>query len=415
MKRTDVVVIGGGQAGLAMSRSLTDRAVDHVVLERGRIGERWRSERWDSLRMLTPRWQSRLPGWSYRGPDPEGFMTKDEVVAYLEGYGHSFSPPIRTGVSVLCVKRTDDGFAVETDGGEWRARNVVIATGACGKARVPSSAADLDAEIGQVVPTAYRNPSQLADGGVLVVGASATGIQLAAEIQASGRPVTLAVGRHTRLPRRYRGRDIMAWLDDMGVLDETADDVQDIERSRRQRSLQLIGSQDHRSLDLARVRDLGVRVVGRFQGAEGSRAYFSDDLHVSVAEADRKLTRQLDQIDRFVSDMGWGGRFPNGQRPSPIDLPPAATRLDLTAEGIRTVLWATGYRREYPWLRIPVLDPNGELQHVGGVTPVAGLYALGLPFQRRRNSSFLDGVGSDAIELANRIWKRTTRPVLVGV
>jgi putative flavoprotein involved in K+ transport len=410
MKRTDVVVVGGGQAGLAMSRCLARRGIDHVVLERGEVGERWRKERWDSLRMLTPRWQSRLPGWSYQGPDPNGFMTKDEVVEYLEGYRRSFSAPVRTGVTVNSVARKDDGFAVVTDAGSWQTSNVVIATGACARPHVPANAATLDPRIAQVVPTRYRNPDGLRPGGALVVGASATGIQLAAEIARSGRAVTLAVGQHTRLPRRYRGRDIMAWLDSMGVLTETADDVGDIDRSRRQPSLQLVGSEDDRSIDIGILQAMGARIVGRLNGILGRRAYFADDLSESVANADGKMDRQLTRIDRFLAGTSLETAFPSEARPEPVVVAAAPAEIDLGAEGIQTVLWATGYRREYPWLRVPVLDAHGELRHEGGVTSVPGLYAVGLPFQRRRNSSFLDGVGRDAVELAESIRARLARP-----
>ena len=409
MKRTDTIIIGGGQAGLAMSRCLADQGIDHVVLERGRVAERWRSERWDSLRLLTPNWQSRLPGWSYSGPDVDGFMTKSEIVDYLEGYARSFSPPIHTGVDVKSVERDPAGFRVKTSAGVWRAPNVVIATGYCDRPRIPSMAKDVDPDIAQVVPTRYRNPAQLRDGGVLVVGASATGVQLAAEIARSGRPVTLAAGRHTRLPRDYRGRDIMDWFDAVGVLTETTQDVWDIAASRAQPSLQLVGSDDRRTLDLDVIQKLGVRVVGSVSGADGNRLYFADDLAESIIRADRKMNQQLERVDRFIEREVSGASTPAAYRPCPIAVPEAPRALDLESEGIRTILWATGYRREYPWLRVPVLDARGEIQHDGGVTAEPGLYALGLHFMRRRNSGFIDGVGADAEELAAHIADRMAR------
>jgi putative flavoprotein involved in K+ transport len=406
MKRTNTIIIGGGQAGLAMSQRLTDRRVDHAILERGRVAERWRSERWDSLRLLTPRWQSRLPGWSYRGPDPDGFMTKSEVIEYLAGYARSFDAPLHTGVTVTSVERDLGGFRVQTDLGVWRAANVVIATGHCDRPYVPPMAAEIPARIAQLAPTRYRNPGQLPDGGVLVVGASATGIQLAAEIARSGRPVTLAVGRHIRLPRNYRGRDIMAWFDEMSVLSQNASQVWDLDASRRQPSLQLIGSEDHRSLDLNLLQEQGARIVGRAIGADGRRLFLADDLAASVERAEGKMREQLDRVDSFIARTGLGAEFPAEDRPRQIRVPEAPGLLDLEAEGINAVLWATGYRREYPWLRVPVLDANGELRHDGGVTPQPGLYALGLRFMRRRNSNFLDGVGADAEELAEHIVDR---------
>ncbi len=406
MKRTDTIIIGGGQAGLVMSHSLAGRGIDHVILERGRVAERWHSERWDSLRMLTPRWQSRLPGWSYRGPDPDGFMSKQEVITYLDDYARSFTAPVHTGVTVDAVERDPAGFRVQTDAGVWRAPNVVVATGHCDRPHVPPMAAALAPRISQVAPSRYRRPEYLRHGGVLVVGASATGVQLAAEIARSGRPVTLAAGRHTRLPRRYRGRDIMAWFDAMGVLREGTGQAWDIEASRRQPSLQLVGSDDHRSLDLGVLQELGVRVAGRMIGAFGHRVYLADDLAESVHRAEMKMHEQLDRVDRYVTDHGLESVVAAPERPSRVRVPDAPRVLDLAADGIQTVVWATGYRREYPWLRVPVLDARGEIRHEGGITSEPGLYALGLFYMRRRNSSFLDGVGADAADLADHIVQR---------
>lgn len=409
MTRTDTVVIGGGQAGLALSRCLTDLGVEHVVLERGRIGERWRSERWDSLRLLTPRWQSRLPGFAWRGPDRDGFMHRDEVVELLESYARSFAAPVERGVTVTRVERRGAGYRVATDRGEWRAPHVVVATGHCDRAAVPKFAAGLPEDVAQAVPTRYRGPASLPAGGVLVVGASATGIQLAAEIQASGRPVTLAVGRHNRLPRRYRGRDILAWLDAMGWLDEPVDPARGPAAARRQPSLQLVGRPDHASLDLGVLRAAGVRLVGRALDAVAGRVLLADDLADSMAAADARLASTLARVDAWIARSPHAAGTPPPDAPPPLDPPPAPRALDLAGEGIRSVLWATGYRRAYPWLAVPVLDRDGEIVHEGGVTRAPGLYALGLQFQRRRNSSWLDGVGRDAEHLAARIAARLAR------
>ena len=415
MRRTDTLVIGGGQAGLALSRSLKDRSVEHVVLERGRVGERWRSERWDSLRLLTPRWQSRLPGWSYRGTDPDGYMSKDELVEYLEAYASSFDAPVRTGVTVTGVRRTMDDFTVETDEGLWRARNVVIATGDCQQASVPAFARHLAPDVHQLVPARYKNPDQLPEGGVLVVGASATGLQLAVEIHRSGRPVVLSVGRHTRLPRTYRGRDIMAWLDAMGVLDERAEDVADLEASRAQPSLQLVGTPDRTTLDLGMAGGMGIRLVGRTCGADGHSVDFDDNLVEDVVAADLKLIRLLRRIDAYIETCGLDRGCPPEALPAMTPLPDAPPSIDLAEAGIRTVLWATGFRRSYPWLHVPVLDARGEIRHEGGVTPCPGLYVMGLRFLRRRSSSFIDGQARDAEELADHIvTHRAPRPLALA-
>lgn len=403
MRRADCVVIGAGQAGLAMSRSLADRGVDHVVLERGRVAERWRSERWESLRLLTPNWQSRLPGFQYDGPDPDGYMSMPEVVAYFERYAASFGAPVRDGVDVRGVRGAAGGFRLETTAGAWQASSVVVATGYADRPWVPPVAARFPEAVAHVVPTTYRRPDRLPDGGVLVVGASASGIQLADELSRAGRAVTIAVGQHTRLPRRYRGQDIMWWLDRLGVLDETVDHVYDVEISRDQPSLQLVGHADHRTLDLASLRRRGVRVVGRLLDVRGPIAQFDDDLVATTAAADFKLASLLARVDGFITTQGLAAPPAPAFEPHCLEFVDADTHVDLVRDGIRTVLWATGFRRQYPWLHVPVLDARGEIRHDGGVTPEAGLYVLGLHFQRRRNSSFIDGVGADAQALADHL------------
>ena len=240
------------------------------------MAERWRSERWDSLRLLTPNWQSRLPGFRYDGPDPDGYMTMPEVVDYFERYAASFSAPVRSGVTVHSVTRNGDGaFVIATSSGQWRAPVVIVATGYCDLPTVPALASQFPQGLTHVVPSAYRRPALLPDGGVLIVGASASGIQLADEIHRSGRAVTIAVGHHTRLPRQYRGRDILWWLDRMGLLDETVDQVYDVEISREQPSLQLVGHADHVTLDLAGLRERGVRVVGRLVDVDRTASHAS--------------------------------------------------------------------------------------------------------------------------------------------
>ena len=411
MRTVDTVVIGGGQAGLAMSRALTERGVEHVVLERGRVGERWRSERWESLRLLTPRWLSRVGGWSPDDDigDPEGFMDRLEVIRYLERFAGAADVPLMEGVTVTSVERDETGYRVDTSAGAFRAQAVVVATGECQSAFVPSMARELAGWVHQVTPTDYKTPDQLPDGGVLVVGASATGIQLAQEIHASGRPVTLSVGRHTRLPRRYRGRDILEWLHRVGVLDQQVHEVGSPSASRDQPSMQLTGSQDHRSLDLRILQEEGVRLVGRAEGASGTKVSLADDLVETMAAADVKLAGVRLRIDRYVSQEGLEGQTPPPDPFLPVPLGEGPPSLELRSVGIRTVLWATGFRRSYPWLRVPVLDAGGEIRHRGGVTPAQGLYVLGLNFLRRRSSSFLGGVARDAEVLADHLIRTRSR------
>jgi len=408
MSEVDVIVIGAGQAGLALSRCLVERRVDHVVLERGLIAERWHNERWDSLRLLTPNWQTRLPHFSYDGPDPDGFMDSAEVAAFLVRYAASFDAPIEEHTAVERVSARRRGFEVATNRGTWTAPIVAIATGYCDTPSVPSWANRIAPSICQLTPSDYRRPSGVPPGGVLVVGASATGIQLAQELREDGRRVIVAVGRHTRVPRTYRGRDIMWWLDRIGILDDTAESVFDRQKSQRQPSFQLVGRPDHASITLAELEDRGVTLAGRLVAIEGSIAHFDDTLIATTVASDAKLASILQRIDAYAAAQGLDGvgRTLDGYVPlwPRVVATPPEPQLDLAALGINTVLWATGYARSYPWLDVPgVLDRRGEVRHDRGVTPAPGLYIIGLPFLQRRNSAFIDGVGADAMMLAEHM------------
>jgi putative flavoprotein involved in K+ transport len=398
--RCDVVIIGGGQAGLAMSRCLEGHGVEHVILERGRVGERWRSQSWASLRLLTPNWLNTLPGAPYAGPDPDDFMSAGAFAAQLDGFAGARTEPVRTSVLVRAVRPAGGGWLVETDQGSWTARAVVIATGACGTACVPALAERLHPSVRQLHASAYRSPAGLPMKGVLVVGASASGVQIAEEIHRSGRPVTLSAGSHTRLPRRYRGRDIFAWLEALGILDERSAEGGDLGRLRGQPSLQLVGDQHHRMLDLGALRELGVKLSGRLVEADGHRVELDGSLSETTGDAQRRLDRLLLRIE--ATALPRSDAAP-ADPPPPLNLHAPAGHLDLKARGIGAVIWATGYRPAYPWLRVPLLDEWGEIRHEGGVTPADGLYALGLRHMRRRSSSFIRGSGRDAEELVPHI------------
>lgn len=397
--QTTVVIIGAGPAGLAMSACLRDLGVDHVLLEQGRVAQAWRTQRWDSLRLLTPNWLTRLPGYEYRDSDPDGYMTAAEVVAFLTGYRSAIEAPVHEHTTVTRVRAHTGGYLVETDRGDWWCRAVVIATGACGTPRVPPQAGHLPPSVTQLTSLQYRNPDQV-EGDVLVVGASASGVQIADELARSGRGVTLAVGEHVRVPRRYRGRDIHWWLDAIGVLDERYDEVDDIDRVRRVPSFQLVGAPRPRSVDLNALSAQGVRLVGRLVGIAGGRAQLSGSLAHVCAAADLKQARLLDRIDAYVHERGWTRRVGPAVRPDPTVVATPPNMLDLIDGPIRTVVWATGFRPTYPWLDPALLDPRGALRHEGGIVNAPGMYVLGLPFTRRRKSSFLDGVGPDAREIS---------------
>lgn len=384
-----------------MSRCLSERGIDHTVLERGDVANSWRTERWDSLRLLTPNWQSRLPGFGYDGNDPDGFRTTPETIRFLERYAGAISAPVQTQTRVTNVRASDDGYRIATTEGEWACRSVVLASGACNIARTPAFADAVPSGIATLTPMQYRNPAQLEQGGVLVVGASATGTQLAEEIHRSGRAVTLSVGEHIRAPRLYRGKDIQWWMDKAGVLGERYDQVDDITRARRVPSLQLTGTRERTTLDLNTLTAHGVTLAGPLATIRDGKALFSGSLGNQCALSDLKLGRLLDTIDQWASENGLDGEvgLPHRLEPTKVaDAPPLS--LDLTNGSIRTIIWATGFRPDYSWLEVPVLDRKGLIRHDGGVVPSPGMYLMGMPFLRRRKSALIDGAGEDARDLS---------------
>jgi len=401
MRYTTTVVVGAGHCGLAMSRCLAERSVDHVVLERAAVANAWRTQRWDSLRLLTPNWMTRLPGFAYRGDDPDGYLGAPEVVRLLEDYAAKCAAPVLTDTTVTAVQPDGHGYVVRTDRGSWRARTVVVATGATEVAAVPIRLSEqVPAVVTAMTALDYRNPDQLPGGGVLVVGASASGIQIADELRRSGRPVTLAVGEHVRMPRTYRGRDVLWWMDASGLLDERYDDVPDLVRARNLPSMQLIGSPQRATVDLNTLRRLGVRVVGRFAGVRDGMAQFSGSLANVCALADLKLGRLLDSIDAWADGAGVDAEWPERFAPTAAT---ATVPLSMRLNEIETIVWATGFRPNVSWLQAGVFDRKGRIVHDGGVTASPGLYLMGWPFLRRRKSTLIDGAAADARELADHL------------
>jgi putative flavoprotein involved in K+ transport len=384
-----------------MSRCLSERSIDHVVIERGEVANSWRTERWDSLRLLTPNWQSRLPGFGYEGDDPDGYRTVPEVVDFITAYARVCAAPVQTSTKVISVRLTDGGYLVDTNQGNWECRTLVLATGACNIAEPPPVATAVPPGITSLTPHQYRNPAQLSGGGVLVIGASATGTQLADEIHRSGRPVTIAAGEHIRAPRVYRGKDIQWWMDAAGVLDERYDQIPDIERARRVPSLQLTGSPKRLTLDLNALTAIGVKLAGRLVGISNGKAQFSGSLRNMCALSDLKMDRLLDTIDAWATERGLDGEVEPPHRFPPTRVEPSPPlSLDLTSGEIKTIIWATGFRPDYSWLHVPMLDAKGRIRHDGGVVPSPGLYVMGLQFLRRRKSALIDGAGDDARDLS---------------
>jgi len=402
---TTAVIIGAGHAGLAMSRRLTERSIDHVVLERGEVANSWR-QRWPSLRLLTPNWQARLPGHDYAGDDRDGFMSLATLVDTLIRYARLVGAPVRTGTTVHAVHAVPRGFEIRTSEDVIRARAVVLATGACGQPAIPRIASAIPPWMTTVAPPAYRDPGQLPDGGVLVVGASATGVQLADEIHQSGHPVTIAVGEHVRLPRTYRGRDIFWWLEATGLLAERYDQIDDLTRARHLPSPQLTGTPQTAITDLGRLTARGVRIVGRLGRITDGIAQFSGSLPNTCSLADLKMNRFLTRADMWATAAGIDDELPPPHRFPPTHVDPRSPlELDLTSREITTVLWATGFRPDHSWLKIPsARNRVGRLDHHGGViTGSPGLYVLGMPVLRTRASTYIHGAATDTEAIADHL------------
>ncbi len=393
----DTIVIGAGHAGLAISYYLTERSIDHLVIERGEVANSWRNERWDSLTLLTPKWQSCLPGFGYSGNDPDGYMSMREVIEFIDDYARYCKAPVQTGTTVTSLKQNSNGYHISTGQGHWQCRSVVIASGACNLPAIPKVAEAIPAGIQQMTSWQYRNPGQLEEGGVIVVGASATGLQLAEEIHRSGRPVTIATGEHVRLPRIYRGRDIQWWMNAAGILDEGLDEVDNINRARHLPSPQLVGSREHQILDLNTMSGLGIKLVGRLMGVQNGTVQFSGSLRNVCALADLKMNRLLKTIDEWIEQNPDISQFepPESFSRTEVDEDPCLG-LNLDDSGIQTIVWATGYRPDYSWLDVPVLDRKGMIKHDGGIAESPGMYLVGMPFLRRRKSSFIHGAEDDA-------------------
>jgi putative flavoprotein involved in K+ transport len=410
MKRTTTVIIGAGQSGLAMSFELAHAGTDHIVLERGQIANSWRKERWDSLRLLTPNWMNGLAGADYSGTDHDGFMNVAELVHNFDRAVIQNNTPVQTETTVLSVRPHGAGYRVQTDQGEIACQNVVMANGACAVPKVPAIAADVPAHIAQTTPHDYKRPSDLPDGGVLVVGASASGLQLAQEINRAGRDVTLAVGNHLRLPRSYRAWDIVGWMDLIGAFGTPYTDVDDIDRVRRTPSLSLIGTNAGDTIDLNTLQAEGVKIAGRLAAVRDGKALFSGGLNNMCAAADLKLNRMLQSIDDWVSASGLEPFIAASERFAPTHVPQNPKLSMCLGKDVRSIVWATGYAPDFSWLDMPVFGRKGQLIHDGGIV-APGLYAMGLPYLRRRSSTHIHGAQEDARALANHLNSQLHQPI----
>lgn len=399
-ERVDTVIVGAGQAGLAMSCTLTQAGHRHVVLERGRIGQAWR-DRWDSFTLLSPNWHTRLPSYSYRGDDIDGFMTRDEVVAFFEGYARSFEAPVREGVNVEAIAPGSTArFVVRTNAGVLDADQIVIAIGHYHVPAIPACSEHVPARVVQVHSSRYRSPQALPPGSVLVVGAGASGQQIVEDLVKAGRTVYLSVGRHNKLPRRYRGRDIVWWMDQMGMFDQTAASLPSLEEAMRKPSVSLTGVGGGHDLDLHALARDGVTLLGHLRSIDGNVASFAEDLNDVLAAGDQVFVGFTKSVDDLVTKRGIDAPVDRDVRVEPRRYDAPGT-LDLSE--VAAIVWATGFKNDLGWIEFPILSPRGEPIQTRGVTAQPGLYFLGLRWLFKRKSNFIDGVGEDVAFIAEQI------------
>ena len=404
-EKVDTLVVGAGQAGIAMSEHLSKMGVPHLVLERKRIAERWRSDRWDSLVANGPAWHDRFPGMEFPNMDPDGFPGKDKVADYFEAYAKMINAPVRCGVDVKKVERNSgsSGFRVETTDGVVEANSIVAATGAFQTPVIPTLVPELQG-LQQLHSTGYRNPKQLPDGAVLVVGSGSSGAQIADELLRSGRKVYLSVGPHDRPPRSYRGRDFCWWL---GVLNKW--DMETPGPGTEHVTIAVSGAYGGYTIDFRRLANRGMILLGVTEGYENGSLTFAQDLASNIARGDANLMSLLDEADEYVAKNGLD--LPEEPEARKIGADPECLtnpirELDLAESGITSVIWATGFASDYSWLQVDAFDDKGKPKHQRGVSSEPGIYFLGLPWQSRRGSSFIWGVWHDAKHIADRIATR---------
>ena len=398
----DTLIVGAGQAGVAMSEHLSKLGVPHLVLERNRIAERWRTGRWDSLVANGPAWHDRFPGLEFDDISPDGFAPKERVADYFEAYARKFKAPIRTGVEVKKVERNvgRPGFTIETSQGVIEASRVVAATGPFQRPVIPPIAPK-DAQLLQIHSADYRNPGQLPEGAVLVVGAGSSGVQIADELQRSGKQVYLSVGAHDRPPRAYRNRDFCWWLGVLGEWDQAA-----MKPGREHVTIAVSGAQGGRTVDFRGLAHAGMVLVGLTQAFNGSVATFQPNLAENLARGDENYLALLDAADAYIERNGLDlPEEPEARHtfPEPDCVTQPILELDLAKAGVTSIIWATGFAVDYSWLKVDAFDDNGKPQHQRGVSSEPGVYFLGLPWQSRRGSSFIWGVWHDAKYVADHI------------
>lgn len=405
------LIIGGGQAGLSMSYCLKERGIDHLIFEKNRMAEAWRSQRWDTFCLVTPNWQCQLPGFPYPGNDPNGFMKKNEIVKYIEAYAASFNPPLREGVSVTRLRKVDGIFEVTTSLGTFTADQVIVATGGYQTARLPRMAERFPASITQLHSSAYKSPEALPPGDVLVVGTGQSGCQLAEDLHLAGRKVHLCTGGAPRTARRYRGKDVVEWLHDMGYYNMPVHEHPLKEGVRDKTNHYVTGRDGGRDIDLRKFALEGMKLYGRLNDVSGTTLKFGSDLKANLDHADSVADSIKNTIDKFIASKGISA--PEEPRYTPVWQPTEElTELDYSAAGITSIIWSMGFGTDYRWIEIPLFNGSGYPSHTRGITNEPGIYFLGLPWQYTWGSGRFSGVAQDARFLADAIAARhSTRPV----
>ena len=402
-----VAIVGGGQAGLSMSYCLRERGFDHIIFEKNRIAESWRSKRWDSFCLVTPNWQCLLPGFPYNGDDPQGFMQKEDIVQYIEAYAQSFNPPIKEGVEVSSVRKSSsaDRFELKTSLGDFTADQVVVATGGYHIPKFPKMAERLPESIVQLHSSQYQNPQSLSDKAVLVIGTGQSGCQIAEDLHLVGKQVYLSVGSAPRSPRKYRGKDVVDWLDQMGYYDLSVDEHPQGEQVRTKTNHYVTGRDGGREINLRNFALEGMKLFGKLKQISGNRLEFQPNLKQNLDQADAVAESIKRTIDQFIEKNQIQAPTEAPYHPAwePIEEP---LSLDYEAANIGTVIWCTGYESDFRWIEIPVFDGKGYPGHQRGVTDIAGLYFLGLPWLYTWGSGRFSGIARDATYLADYIAAR---------
>ena len=400
----DIIVIGGGQAGLSMGYYLKQQGIDHIILDKGQVADAWRHERWDNFCLVTPNWQCQLPGFHYRGDDPDGFMLKHEIIQYIEDYVAFFAPPLKNGIKVEELSYKNGFYCLCTTAGMYSARGVVVACGSYHYPKIPAMAAYLPEQVAQIHASQYKNSAQLPSGGVLVVGSGQSGCQIAEDLHLAGRQTYLSVGSAPRVARRYRGKDVVNWLDEMGYYAMTVDQHPDGNAARKKTNHYVSGRGGGRDINLRVFAQQGMTLYGRLASIHGYLLNFKNDLQQNLDNADAAAERINQDIEQYIVKNKISA--PQDHVGKCTYLPEIQLSLDLKSANIHSVIWSSGFAMDFSWIKLPVFEPSGQPEHIRGITKYDGLYFLGLNWQNTWGSGRFYHVGNDALFLLEQIRDR---------